>query len=314
MAGSPLGAHAPDPVAGFDRHRFDSYGDWIDKESRKNLKAEGKHLGFGYAELRNPPEAKKERPFYVLEPAFTSGLLVQRKYDQVDVCGYKTEDLRSDPHHYPNHLEVKHDHHFKDFRRKSQNLDPREWKPDPNLAHLVTDDMVKHHVEAHAGRNKFDVDKKAIADFFDDGIRPSAHSVRELNCDLSCLDLPHREGGTAVGRAARGLRSNSSTPGKASPSGSSWSWCMGGRKPPVVVNDLDGPGGELMRTASLPQMTLDNSPSMLHGNMGGVSTSTFHGTHTRKFGGNNADQRKRGGKLARDGWAGCFPSRETRPG
>mmetsp|Transcript_36971 Transcript_36971/g.105148 ORF Transcript_36971/g.105148 Transcript_36971/m.105148 type:complete len:312 (-) Transcript_36971:60-995(-) len=295
----------------FDRHRFHNPSAWLDREERKKAAAEGRHPGYGFSVPRAPLPPKEERPFYVLEPAFTSGLMVHRKYSVSDPT-YKTETERSDPYHYPNHLEVQEHHHFKDCRRRSQNIDPREWKPNPEFANIVTDDIVQKQLSAHLGQARAYTDPKLLNQLFDDTIRPQPHSLKELNCDLSCVDLPLTEGGPVSMRAARAKQAR---PGGSSGSskgggGADWSWCMGGRKP----MDFTRPVGEkemaIARTMSMPQLAHANQPSMLAGNVGGAA-ATFHGLNTRKFGAGKVegapDCRMRGSTLAKDGWAGGFP-------
>uniref|UniRef100_A0A7S2KZJ8 Uncharacterized protein n=1 Tax=Zooxanthella nutricula TaxID=1333877 RepID=A0A7S2KZJ8_9DINO len=303
--GRPLVPAAMATESRFDRHRFDNHTAWLDREGRRKAKAEGRSLGFGYAEPRAPPPAKQERPFYVLEPAFTSGLMVNRKYNMIE-SNYKSETERSDPHHYPNYLEVTDAQHFGDFRRRSQNVDPREWKPNPAFADIVTDDMVKQQLSAHLGEARKQYDPKMVATLFDDQVRPQAHTLKELNCDVSCLDLPTREGGPISGRVGA-----SPTAAGRAPRGD-WGWCMGGRKAPALDRPMDEAAKTLAKTQSLPQMALANQPSMLHGNLGGSAEATFHGVHTRKFGGGKLpeapDLRMRGSTLAQTGWAGTFPA------
>lgn len=300
--------------SGFDRHRFDNYSAWLDREGRLKAKAEGRLLGHGYAEPRPPPPAKEERPFYVLEPAFTSGIMVNRKYEMVDPV-FKCETERSDPYHYPNHMEVRESQHFQDGRRRSQNVDPREWKPNPAFAEVVTDDMVKMQLSAHLGEARSYTDPKMMNALFDEGIRPQAHTLSELNCDVSCIDLPAREGGLISSRAkpsaAPRAPAGRAAAKRATPQ-RDWNWCMGPRQTLPFHSEMSEHEKSLIKSQSLPQMTLANQPSMLAGNLGGASSATFHGLHTRKFGSGKMphapDLRMRGGRLAKDGWAGTFPT------
>lgn len=269
----------------YDVHRFDNHSGWVDIEGRREATKKGLPLGHGFAEQRPPPkEVRQERPFYVLEPAFTSGLMVQRKYDQLE-CGYKTETTRADPYHFPNHLEVKDEHHFNDWRRKSQNVDPRQWQPDPSLKRVITDQMVKQHCAAKRGEGKGAADPKDIAEFFRS-------------------DPP-----SEVGSARSGTVANPEKPAR-----KDWAWCMGGRKAHHIQEQQEAASAtlSLMRSQSSPQMTTLTGPSLMEGNMGGESSTGFHGLDKRKFGVGHADARMRGGKPARDGWAGSFPDKELR--
>eukprot|EP00435_Cladocopium_sp_Y103_P052905 s2085_g16.t1 len=97
----------------FDKHRFDNYTDWLDRETRKRNRAQGQHIGFGFPVPKAPQAPRHERPFYVTEQSMVSGLMVRRKYDQTETS-YATVATRSDPHHYPNHIDVKDADHYKD--------------------------------------------------------------------------------------------------------------------------------------------------------------------------------------------------------
>ncbi|CAE8679259.1 unnamed protein product, partial [Polarella glacialis] len=96
----------------YDRHRFDNYPAWLDREGRSKNRAEGKPSGFGYATPKAPQAQRKERPFWIGETSMTSGTMVHRKYDQKD-CDYPLEAQRSDPWHYPNHMEIQDNDHYK---------------------------------------------------------------------------------------------------------------------------------------------------------------------------------------------------------
>lgn len=295
----------------FDNHRFDNYSSWLDREERLKARRQGRPLGHGFSEPKPPPEPRPEKPFTVMEAAFTSGLMVQRQYNQHAGTLYKTEGERSDPYHYPNFLEVKDEMHYEDARRRSQNVDPREWKPDPKMASVVTDDMVKVQLSAHLGEARKYIDPKLMSGLFDEGVRPTARNLHELNADMSCLDLPKHEGGSATTRAA--IRIGRGPTGPAGKPSGQWSWCLGPRQQLSFDRPINPAEAELVRSQSLPQMTLaqGNQPSMLAGNLGGSSTATFHGLHTRKFGGQE-HLRMRGGTLAEARWAGTFPDLEAR--
>lgn len=295
----------------FDGHRFDNYSAWLDREERLKARREGRPLGHGFAAPKPPPQARPEKPFFVMEAAFTSGLMVQRRYNANDGTMYKVDGERSDPYHYPNHLEVKEEHHYEDARRRSQNVDPREWKPDPKLATVVTDDMVKVQLSGHLGEARKYTDPKLMATLFDSEVRPRAPHLAELNADLSCLDLPNHEGGSATGRAA--VRTGRVPVAPKQLPRSDWSWCLGGRKPMALDRPIAPEHAEMIRSQSLPQKSFTTAPSMLVGNLGGDSTATFHGLHQREFGGGD-NLRMRGGTLASSGWAGTFPEGEAKNG
>jgi len=298
-----------------DRHRFDTYAAWLEREGRAKARAEGRPQGFGYAPPRSPAAARQEKPFTVLEAGFTSGKLLNRKYDQTESC-FASETERSDPYHFPNALNIRDRDHYQDRRRRSQNVDPTKWTPLPGDAELkaaVPDAMVKSHVMAHKGDKRNPVDHKKMEPLFNENVRPQADTLRELNVDLSCVNLPAREGGTAPSSRASGFRPRSLGADQAAASRASPATPQ---RVPQTPSIASGRGGlsdaemSMIKSQSLPR-TL-SGPSMLGGNLGGEPTA-FYGVTTRKFGFNQWDGRMRGGKLARDGWAGTFPSASIRP-
>jgi len=338
----------------YDRHRFDNPSAWLDREERSKARSEGRPLGYGYAEQRQPPTPLPEKPFYAQEYSFTSGKLVNRKYN-AQANQYASETTRADPWHYPNALKTEDSHHFKDHRRRSQNYDPRFWQPDPALSAAVPDSLVQHHLAAYRDEKRSHIDPAKMEPLFSETVRPQPGTLHELNVDLSCVSLPAREGGSSPSSRLPASRSSTARPrggvgaggavssGRSSANAASggsgagggiagdeseamaaginpgdfgprdkgdrWNWCMGGRKP-AALGQPTAMDMHLTRTRSLPQAL--TGISTLSGNIGGPP-SPFHGLHTRKFGTGTWDGRMRGGKLARDGWAGTFPSREIRP-
>mmetsp|Transcript_88191 Transcript_88191/g.273263 ORF Transcript_88191/g.273263 Transcript_88191/m.273263 type:complete len:325 (+) Transcript_88191:95-1069(+) len=319
----------------FDNHRFDNPSAWLDREARARARAEGKPLGYGYAEPRKPPEPPQEKPFYSQEYSFTSGNLINRKYNQFQ-SNYKTEATRADPWHYPNSMKTEDADHFRNHKRRSQNCDPRFWKPDPALSSGISEGDVQQKLAAERDEVRSNIDPKRMEILFADNVRPRAQNLHELNVDLSCISLPAREGGSSpsaraphsvprrpsssVPSSSHGRRDDDAGPTAAGqPPGqfgplentgdAKWNWCMGGR-PDVVLGQPSMRDMMLTKSRSLPQGL--SGISTMAGNMGGTS-SPFHGVHTRKFGKGIWDGRMRGGKLARDGWAGTFPSKEVRP-
>jgi hypothetical protein len=304
----PVGSFTPQTHQNYDRHRFDNYTAWLDREARNKAKAEGKPLGFGFSIPRQPKPPRQERPFWVIENAMASGQLVHRKYDQTETS-YQCETMRSDPYHYPNHMEVKDSEHYKDHRRRTQNTDPSRWVVDPKLRDAVPDWMVDQQVKAHRGETRIPVDPNLMAVLFGDDIRPQKETVKQLNCDLSCIDLPEREGGRPHGAFSQASPSTSNPP-SANQGDFNWRWCLGGRPtPPDPRGELTDEQSQMLKSQSLPSML--SGKSMLIG-AEGAEASPFHGSSTRRFGQGNWDGRMRGGKLARDGWAGSFPEKEAR--
>jgi len=291
----------------YNRHRFANPSAWLDQQDRNRKKAEGKPLGYGFPVPKPQPPPREEKPFTVVEPSFTSGWMCHRKYNQF-ASGYATDNVRTDPYHYPNALEVKDADHYKDNRRRSQNCDPHTWKPDPKLKDVVSDEMVQQHLLAHKGETRAKIDAAAMEPLFNDMIRPNPDG---LNVDLSCADLRENggRGSTSRTRASGGSghEGSANVEGHLVSGKPEWKWCLGGRK----LMEQSEPTPEevkLIRSQSLPQMF--STTSTLSGNIGGDATA-FHGLNTRKFGIAHTDPRMRGGKLARDGWAGTFPAKEA---
>mmetsp|Transcript_119980 Transcript_119980/g.373673 ORF Transcript_119980/g.373673 Transcript_119980/m.373673 type:complete len:329 (-) Transcript_119980:9-995(-) len=324
----------------YDRHRFDNPSAWLDREERARARAEGKPLGFGYAEPKEHVQPPPAKPFCAQEYSFTSGLLVNRHYKQFQ-SPFTTEGTRADPWHYPNAMKTQDEDHFKSHKRRSQNCDPRFWKPDPALSGGVSEHAVMQRLAADRDEVRLNLDPKRLDALFNENVRPSAETLHELNVDLSVACLPAREGGSSpssrapkgapvlppssrghssAAPSARGGRAGEEAP--AVPAGqlkdfgplkkdkdSRWNWCMGGR-PDLTLGQPTMRDMHLTKSRSVPTML--GGISTLTGNIGNPS-SPFHGQHTRKFGVGNWDGRMRGGKLARDGWAGTFPSKEARP-
>lgn len=300
----------------FDRHRFDNYTAWLDMEGRKKNKEGGKHLGFGYAVPKPPQPARPERPFEVQEFSMTSGLLVNRKYDALET-NFRSEKLRSDAHHFPNHMDVKDSDHYKDHRRRNCHCDPDRWVIDPKLRAAVTDEMVEQHVRVQRGMTRKAYDPEIMNILFSNSVKPQKASYKDLNVDLSCLDLPIQEGGPVGSRVKPNTRTNFMPDFEPPPEDanaedrSGWKWCTGGRK--LMGNpreDYSPEKSEMLRSQSLPQAL--GGSSMLPG-ADGAPASPFHGMATRKFGQQAGwDGRMRGQKMARNKWAGTFPEKEAR--
>jgi len=307
----------------YDKHRFDNPSAWLDREDRKMARQPGALLAYGYSRPRPQPPPRAERPFHCQEYSFTSGQLINRRYDLNAGTDYATETTRSDPWHYPNSLETKDEDHFQDRRRKPQNLDA--FKPDSAMDAAIPDHLLKHELAAHRNEVRANIDPKKLESFFERDVRPNPETLHELNVDLSCIDLPTREGGSLPNTKRTASKLNSKrTCAAASPSSTSvdtgrhgvssedhaadkWRWCLGGRPitgPEVSsVNDM-----QITRSQSLPQIF--GTTSTLSGNLGGAAVP-FHGVHTRKFGIGQNDLRMRGGKHAREGFAGTYPAKEA---
>lgn len=198
--------------------------------------------------------------------------------------------------------------------RRIQHVDPTKWKVDPQLAAAVSQDMVKAKVAADRMETRANIDPKKLALLFNEDARPQPHTIGDLNVDLSCVNLPARETGrgssTPSGRGTGRQSTAAASQNASAAANDKWKWCMGGRKV-MDLGALSPKDTAIARTMSMP--TTLPGPSTLNGNMGG-SASAFHGTQTRKFGQNGGqwDGRMRGGKLAKDGWAGTFPAKEGR--
>jgi len=286
----------------FDHHRFDNYGAWLDRELRNKRQAMGKAGGFGFAVPRPPAPARKEKPFVVQETSMTSGLLVKRRYAQKDT-DYPLDAVRSDPYHFPNHLNVEDEMHYEDRRARSQHIDPRvreklEIPRDKALREAVPEEMVQNIIMSNVKDMKYKVDPDVLAIQFDPNIRPQRETVRKLNVDLSCVDLPAKEKPESTSAASR------IPPGHLR----DWKWCLGGRKPlaPPDHGDVN-----IHKSQSLPG-TLSGKSLLNH--QSGAVPGPFHGSTFKARDLSEGALRIRGGKHAADGFSGTFPNREIRPG
>jgi len=250
----------------FSHHRFDNHSAWLDRELRNKRRLRGDPLGHGFAVPRAPAPARQEKPFYIQEVGMTSGQLLTRRYAQKDT-DYPLESLRSDPHHFPNHLQVTDDMHYEDRRARSQHIDPRvramrELPRDKVLRDAVPEEQVKNMIMANYKDMKVKPDPAVMAIQFDPDLRPQKETVRELNVDLSCCDLPAKEKpDMASSRSASSLR-----PGK------DWSWCLGGRRPLTPPNHGDP---KVHKSSSLPG-TLSGKSLLAHAK--GAIPGPFHGS------------------------------------
>eukprot|EP00933_Yihiella_yeosuensis_P001574 TRINITY_DN10260_c0_g1_i1.p1 TRINITY_DN10260_c0_g1~~TRINITY_DN10260_c0_g1_i1.p1 ORF type:complete len:249 (+),score=42.16 TRINITY_DN10260_c0_g1_i1:141-887(+) len=244
-----------------------------------------------------------------------SGTLVNRRYVQVET-NYACEANRSDPWHYPNYMEVRDSEHYKNHQRRNCHCDPHFWTIDPKLRDAVSEEQVQMHVRSASGMPAPGAsDPNIMAILFSDEIRPQKETLKELNVDLSCVDLPQREGGPGpLGSTARSTKGFGSPKAQPSPKAdigyqSRWKWCTSGREIPNFKTEMSEEESTMLRSQSLPQMLPGSS--LLVG-AEGMEQRPFHGMATRRFGGRNWDGRMRGGKLARTGWAGTFPEKEAR--
>jgi hypothetical protein len=279
----------------FNRHRFDNHSSWLDRELRNKRRLRGDPLGHGFAVPREPAPARKEKPFVTQEYSMTSGLLLNRRYAQRDT-DYRLETLRSDPHHFPNHLQVTDEMHYEDRRARSQHIDPRvralnEIPRDRALRDAVPEEMVQNIIKAGMASAKVELDPVVMGIQFDPDIRPQKESVKQLNVDLSCCDLPAKEKPDLSSSAPR--------------QGRDWGWCLGGRRPLTPPNHGDM---RMHRSTSVPG-TLSGKSLLSH--QKGSFPGPFHGT---AYIPSETNQRMRGGRNAENGMAGTFPDREKRPG
>lgn len=303
------------------RHRFDNYGAWVALEKRREAKARGEHPGYGFSIPRPPAPMREEKPFEVMEAAFTSGRLVRRKYDQLD-ASYPSETVRADPHHYPNHQMVQESQHYEDRRARSCHEDPRA-RPvlpiDKELSKLVQEDVVKARIKAiKAENNTYPVNREVADIMMKTDIRPVAEHVQDLNVDMSCMELPARERPSSRSRggsAALGSSHGSALGGDAK---DRWGWCLGGRKPFVMPGHSQEEQA-LYKVKSTPQLITGKTfiPGKTHEER--PEPSHFHGvlwdkSQSRVFGLQAFNGRMRGGPHAEKGFSGTFPSRELRPG
>jgi len=286
----------------FNHHRFDNHSAWLDRELRNKRRARGESQGHGFAVPREPAPQRTEKPFIVQEFGMTSGKLLTRRYAQT-ATDFKLETERSDPYHFPNHMQVEDDMHYEDRRARSQHIDPRcreklELPRDKVLRAAVPEEMVKNMIMANYKDMKFKPDPDVMAIQFDTNLRPHRDTVMDLNVDLSCCDLPAREKPEL--RAPAG---GSRVPGK------DWGWCLGGRRPlpPPDHGDV-----KMHKTSSLPG-TLSGKSHLAH--QPGSMPGPFHGScYTPMEQNQNAkSMRMRGGIQAENGFAGTFPQCEVKP-
>jgi len=300
----------------FDKHRFDNYTDWLDRETRKRNRAGGKHVGFGFPVPQAPQPPRHERPFFVTEQSMVSGLMVRRKYDQTETS-YSTVATRSDPHHYPNHIDVKDADHYKDHRRRNCHCEPARWVVDEKLRAAVPDFVVEQRLRAERGETRSHPDQDILDILFSDDVKPQKATFKELNVDLSCMDLPIQEGGPVRARHKFVERKNFMPEPVPPPEEveeeerrSGWNWCKEGRKLLDTSGDWNEAKATLHRSQSLPQAS--TSASFLAG-ANGVPASPFHGLATRRFGEDAGwDGRMRGSIMARRGWAGTAPDKDCK--
>jgi hypothetical protein len=278
----------------FNHHRFDNHSAWLDRELRNKRQLRGEPKGHGFAIPREPAPARKEKPFVTQEYSMTSGLLVTRRYAQRDT-DFPLDCERSDPYHYPNHLNVHERYHYEDRRARSQHIDPRvrardEIPRDRELREAVPEEMVQNML---AGRSaaKIQPDPNVMAIQFDPNVRPQRETVKQLNVDLSCVDLPRREQQLPVFTSFDQKRKD-------------WTWCLGGKKPPPPPDHGDP---KMHRTTSLPG-TLSGHSHLAH--QKGATPGPFHGT---TFIPCEANTRMRGGTNAVNGFTGTYPNLEVKP-
>lgn len=299
----------------FDNHRFDNYGAWLDMEDRKNRTCAGKHLGFGYAVPQRRAEGRPKKPLVVQEYSMTSGTLLNRQYDLNANTLYRTDTMRTDAHHYPNALGIEDRHNYTNYQRRT--CDPGRigevW--DPKLTAAVSDAEVVERVRAERAETRRPVDPKFLKILFDDQVRLQPKGVRDLNVDFSCMEIRRQEkpsgstgkppevtGVDEVGTqgAAEAAATVSAKPGVDFGTGN-WGWCLGGRK--KATHEENPLIQEMIKSRSLPN-TLGGR-CLLGGKNDNRKPDAFYGTH-KGFG--TVDSRMRGGKLARNEWAGTFPS------
>lgn len=302
---------------------------------KEKEKAKGKpYLGWGFAPKTEVVPKKEAETYYVLEPAFTSGQMLLRQYKTVEQV-FPCETERADPHHYPNCMNTQDQHHYEDFRRRSANNDvisSTERPADKALHDAVSDEMVTARLISEKGDTRKPVAPEMLA-LLQDEIKLSAAIIRELQVDervdFSCVSVPRREHPSRLDKdrrpalpALKWALSGGAAPPLPPPepedgprhgappvkrnTDNKWKWCLGGRQ-----SQLLGPSEEhsaMVHSRSVPVMLTGRS--LMPGNMGG-DTSPFHGVATRQFGGDRWDGRMRGQRLARDGWAGTYPEKET---
>lgn len=279
----------------FNHHRFDNHSAWLDRELRNKRKAMGQPQGHGFAIPREPAPPRTEKPFTVQECGMTSGKLLTRRYAQKET-DYKLDCVRADPYHYPNHLNVQDEMHYEDRRARSQHIDPRvraklELPRDRVLREAVPEEMVKNIIMAEYKDMKNQPDPEVLAIQFDPNLRPQRETVRGLNVDLSCCDLPAKEKPSDQLVATRAYMH-----------GKDWSWCLGGRKP------MAGPDHGDMKMHKSTSVPGTLSGMSLLGHQKGSTPGPFHGTGFMPA---EANTRMRGGRNAERGFSGTFPSNEV---
>ncbi|CAK9000666.1 unnamed protein product [Durusdinium trenchii] len=173
-------------------------------------------------------------------------------------------------------------------------------------------------LRADRGESRSYPDQDILDILFSDNIKPQKATFKELNVDLSCMDLPIQEGGPVRGRQKFVERKNfmpepvppPETPGMWSTEG--WKWCKGGRKLLDTSPEWGEEKAQLHRSQSLPQAM--GGASLLPG-ANGAPASPFHGLATRRFGEDSGwDGRMRGSLLARRNWAGTAPDKANNDG
>lgn len=328
----------PDGVC--DKHRFDSYSSWLDREERMKARAQGKALGYGFVEPAPPPPPRpgQDATFFVDEFSFTSGVPVRRHYPAKPRAIYATEATRADPFHFPNYMEVRKEDHYGDHRRRSHHVDPKFWRDDPALKEAVSDEMVKIEYKNQklrdSGNKAYQYDPNAAQHIFisDVDVKPQNAPRHELNADMSCLTLPPSRnqvaggggaasssvrtpggqgggghgggGGLGGGGGSHGLLALGALPAKEEQD-ARWKWCLGGRElHPHLASPPSRPG----RSPSAP--ALPGSQALQHlqpPRPPAVEWRPFHGDKNRQFGESTWCGRMRGGKLAKEGFAGTAP-------
>jgi len=251
----------------FEHHRFDNHSAWLDRELRNKRRVRGEAQGHGFAEPRAPAPARTEKPFIVLECGMTSGKLLHRRYAQV-TTDFKLDCERSDPYHFPNHLQVEDSNHYEDRRARSQHIDPicREKMKLPRdmaLTNAVPQEMVDNMIMANYKDMKLKPDPDIMKIQNDPDIRLGRATVKDLNVDLSCVDLPAREKPLVPPPMYVAASGNQ---------GNAWAWCLGGRKP-IPPPDHGDP--VMHKTTSLPG-TLSGKSLLAH--QKGSLPGPFHGS------------------------------------
>eukprot|EP00435_Cladocopium_sp_Y103_P053376 s2085_g17.t1 len=202
-----------------------------------------------------------------------------------------------------------------DHRRRNCHCEPARWVVDEHLRAAVPDFVVEQRLRAERGETRTHPDKDILDILFSDNVKPQKATFKELNVDLSCIDLPVQEGGPVRARHQYVERKNFMPEPIPPPEEveeeerrSGWNWCKEGRKLLDTSGDWTEEKAALHRSQSLPQAL--GGASLLPG-ANGVPASPFHGMATRRFGEDSGwDGRMRGSLLARRGWAGTAPDKE----